>query len=133
MRWMKWTGLAAAVVLIISCFYTWVVITTKNIVVTGVDATGTHFGKPGYFNLLFTFLFLVFTFTPRIWAKRINLVVCAFNMAWAVRNYFVVSTCRAGECPEKHLALYLLVAASLLMLVSSFFPDMKLKEKTTRD
>lgn len=127
MRWMKWAGLVAAIVLIISCFSTWVIITTKNIVVTGVDATGTNFGKPGYFNLLFTSLFLIFNFIPRIWAKRINVVVTAFNLAWAIRNYFVISTCRAGDCPEKHLAIYLLVAASLLMLISSLFPDMKLK------
>lgn len=131
MRWMKWTGIAAAIVMIISCFYPWALITSKGIVVTGIDATGTHFGKPGYFNLLFTFLFLLFTFMPRVWAKRINLVVCAFNLAWALRNYFVVSTCRAGDCPEKQLALYLLVASAILMLISSFFPDIKLNKKTS--
>ena len=125
---MKWAGVVAAIVLIISCFSTWVVITTKNIIVTGVDATGTNFGKPGYFNLLFTALFLLFSFIPRIWAKRINVVVTAFNLAWAIRNYFVLSTCRAGDCPDKYIAIYLLVAASLLMLLSSLFPDMKLKD-----
>ena len=128
MRHMKWLGTVAAIVLIISSFSTWVVITSKNIVVTGIDATGTIFGKPAYFNLLFTVLFLIFSFIPRIWAKRINVVVTAFNLAWAVRNYFVLSTCRAGDCPEKHIALYLLVGASVLMLVSSVFPDIRLKE-----
>ena len=122
MRWMKWIGLAAGIILIISCFYPWVVITTKNIVVTGVDATGTNFGKPGYFNLLFTAFFLLFTFIPRLWAKRANVVLSGFNLAWAVRNYFVVSTCRAGDCPEKHIALYLVVLAAFFMLVASLFP-----------
>ena len=58
---MKWTGIAAAVLLIISCFLTWVVIVSKNIIVTGVNAAGTNFGKPGYFNLLMTLFFVAFT------------------------------------------------------------------------
>jgi hypothetical protein len=126
MRWMKWVGIAGAILLIIACFLTWVVIASKNIVVTGVDATGTYFGKPGYFNLLMTFFFLLFTFIPKIWAKRTNVVITAMNFAWALRNYFIITSCRAGECPEKHIGIYLLLFASLLMLVSSLFPDMKL-------
>lgn len=126
MRWMKWAGIAGAGLLILSCFLTWVVIPSKNIVVTGVDASGTYFGKPGYFNLVMTFFFLLFTLLPKIWAKRTNLLVSAMNMAWAARNYFIISACRAGECPEKHTGIYLMLIASLLMLVSSLFPDLKL-------
>jgi len=134
MRWMKWVGLAAAILLIVSCFSTWVTIASKNIVVSGVDATGTSFGKPGYFNLLMTFFFVVCTLIPRIWAKRVNLLFTGMNLAWAIRNYFVISACQGGECPEKHTGLYLMLAASLLMLVSSLFPDIELpgkKEKTS--
>jgi hypothetical protein len=132
MRWMKWTGIAAAVLLVISCFLTWVVIVSRNIVVTGVNAGGTNYGKPGYFNLLMTLFFLVFTLTPKIWAKRINLLVTAMNLAWAVRNYFIISACSAGDCPEKHTGIFLLLLASVLMLVSSMFPDLKLPEQKNR-
>lgn len=126
MRWMKWIGLAAAILLIISCFSIWVTIISKNIVVSGVDATGTRFGKPGYFNLLMTFFFIVCTLVPKIWAKRINLLFTGLNLAWAIRNYFVISACQGGECPEKHTGLFLMLAASLLMLASSLFPDIEL-------
>ena len=129
MRWMKWTGIAAAGLLVISCFLTWVVIVSRNIVVTGVNAGGTNYGKPGYFNLLMTLFFLVFTLTPKIWAKRINLLVTAMNLAWGVRNYFIISACSAGDCPEKHTGIFLLLLASVLMLVSSMFPDLKLPEQ----
>lgn len=132
MRWMKWVGIAGAVLLILSCFLTWVVIPSKNILVTGVDASGTYFGKPGYFSLLMTFFFLLFTLIPRIWAKRTNLLVTALNLAWAARNYFIISACRAGECPEKHSGIYLMLLASLAMLVSSLFPDMKLPQTKNR-
>ena len=129
MRWMKWAGLAAVTLLIISCFLTWVVITSKNITVSGIDAAGTSFGKPGYFHFFFSFFFISFTLIPRIWAKRVNLLVTAMNMAWAIRNYFIISACRGGECPEKHNGIYLIVLASLLMLVSALFPDIKLSEQ----
>ncbi len=129
MRWMKWTGIASAVLLIISCFFTWVVIVSKNITVTGMDAGGTNFGKPGYFNLLMTSFFLAFSLIPKIWAKRINLFVTAINLAWAVRNYLIITACSAGECPEKHAGIFLMLLASVLMLLSSLFPDLKLPEQ----
>jgi hypothetical protein len=132
MRWMKWTGLAAVALLIIACFLPWVTIASRNIVVSGVDATGTTFGKPGYFHFFFAFFFIAFTFIPRIWAKRINLLVVALNMAWAVRNYFVISTCHAGECPEKHNGIYLIVLAAFLMLISALFPDIKLPQQENK-
>ncbi len=131
MRWMKWTGLAAAILLIVSCFLTWVTIASKSIVVSGIDATGTSFGKPGYFNLLMTLFFIVFTLLPKIWAKRINLLFTAMNRAWAARNYFIISACLAGECPAKHAGLFLLLIASLLMLVSSLFPYIELPAEKT--
>ncbi len=129
MRWMKWIGLAAVMVLIVSCFLPWMFIASKNIVVSGVDSSGTSFGKPGYFHFFFSFFFILFTLIPRVWAKRVNLLVTALNMAWAVRNYFIITTCRSGECPEKHEGIYLIVLASFIMLISALFPDIKLPEQ----
>ena len=126
---MKWIGIVAAITLIISCFMTWVVVQSKNITVSGVDATGTNFGKPGYFHLIMVAFFLVFSLLPRAWAKRANLLVAALNMAWAIRNYFLVTTCRGGDCPEKHIAIYLILLTSLLMLAASMFPDLKQTQK----
>lgn len=126
---MKWIGLAAAVLLVVSCFTPWVFIESRNITVSGIDATGTNFGKPGYFNLLMTFIFLLFHITPKVWAKRSNLLITALNLGWAIRNYFIISMCRGGECPEKETGIYLMLLASLIMIVSALFPDIKLKEE----
>ncbi|MEI9943272.1 MAG: hypothetical protein WDN26_03550 [Chitinophagaceae bacterium] len=129
MRWMKWTGLAAALVLIISCFLTWVIILSKNIVATGVDAEAIGFGRPGYLHLFFSSLFILFTFIQKVWAKRSNLIVAALNLAWAARNYFVISVCSWGECPEKHAGLYLIPLTSLILMVAALFPDIKLSKQ----
>jgi hypothetical protein len=129
MRWMKWVGVTACLLLIISCFIPWVFIEFKNITVTGIDATGTNFGKPGYFHLIMSLFFLFFHFTPKVWAKRSNLLVAAVNLGWAIRNYFIISACEMGECPIKKAGIIILIPASLLMLVAALFPDVRLKEE----
>ncbi|MGH2553797.1 MAG: hypothetical protein ACRDEB_08765 [Chitinophagaceae bacterium] len=133
MRYMKWIGPAAAVLLIISSFIPWVFIESKNIIISGVDATGTNFGKPGYFHLFLTILFLLCHFIPRIWAKRTNLFITALNMGWAIKNYFMISACMGGECPSKKAGIFLVPLASLLMILSALFPDMKLPEEKKGD
>ena len=129
MRYMKWIGLFAVILLIVSCFLPWVNITSKNIVVSGVESTGTNFGKPGYTHFVLSFFFIIFHFIPRLWAKRSNLLVVALNIAWAIRNYFIISMCREGECPEKQIGLWLVLLASVLILVAALFPDIKLNEE----
>lgn len=130
MRWMKWIGWLSVILLVISCFTPWVYIASKQITVSGIAAPGTNFGKPGYFHFFFSFLFICFSILPRIWAKRTNVFIAGFNLAWAIRNYFLVTFCQMGECPEKKSGIYLIVIASLLMLLASMFPDMKLKNST---
>ena len=125
MRYFKWIGLAAVILLVFSCFAPWVIITSKNITVTGMDGTGTNFGKPGYLHLFLGFFFIVFHFIPRLWAKRANLPVVAVNLGWAIRNVLVLGACRVGECPEKQYGLWLTALASVLMLLAALFPDLE--------
>jgi hypothetical protein len=127
-RYMKWTGVFAGVLLVISCFTPWVIIESQKIIVSGIDAAGTNYGKPAYLHFVLTAFFLAFTFMQKIWAKRVNLLVTAINLAWAARNYFVLTTCAAGECPVSQAGLWLMLIASFLMLLSSFFPDIELPQ-----
>jgi hypothetical protein len=126
---MKWIGLLAVILLVVSCFVPWVIIPSKNIIVSGVDSAGTNFGKPGYAHFVLGFFFIIFHLIPKLWAKRINLLIVALNLAWAVRNYFIISMCREGECPEKQTGLWLVLTASVLMLIAALLPDIKLKEE----
>ena len=129
MRYMKWIGLFAVILLIVACFLPWVIIPSKNILVSGVESTGTNFGKPGYTHFVLSFFFIIFHFIRRLWAKRSNLLVVALNIAWAIRNYFIISMCREGDCPEKQIGLWLVLLASILILIAALFPDIKLKEE----
>ena len=126
---MKWIGLLAAIALITACFFPWVFIESKNITLTGVASEGTSFGKPGYFHLVLAVLYLLFHFTPRIWAKRVNLLIAALNIGWAARNYFLISACSGGECPEKKVGLYVVLISSFVMLIAALFPNLKLQKE----
>lgn len=128
-RYLKWIGLTAAILLSVSCFTPWVFIASKNITVSGIDATGTNFGRPGYFHFVMAAFFTLFTLIPRLWAKRVNLLIVALNLAWAVRNFFVISACEAGECPQKKTGLFIVLLSAIIMLFSALFPDIKLKNE----
>jgi uncharacterized protein (DUF952 family) len=127
MRWMKWIGIAAAILLVIACFTTWVTVPSKNITVSGIDAFGTNFGKPGYFHFIAAAFFIVFSMAARVWAKRANLLVVAVNLAWALRNYFIITMCRGGVCPDKHVAIYAILILSFVMLAAALLPDLKIE------
>ena len=129
MRYLKWIGLASAIILIMSCFIPWIFIESKSITVSGIDARGTNFGKPGYFHFAMAVFFLFFSLMPKVWAKRANLLITALNMGWALRNFIIIGACEGGECPLKKGGIWLILASSAIMLVSSLFPDMKLQHK----
>jgi hypothetical protein len=122
MRYSTGLGIAAVLLLVIACFMPWVLIPSKQLVISGMDASGTRYGKPGYLHLLLGFFYLIFTLIPAVWAKRFNLLVVAFNLAWTLRNFLILSLCRGGECPERQAGLYLVAMAGVLMLVAALFP-----------
>jgi hypothetical protein len=128
MQVIRVTGLASVLFLVAACFFPWVTIETKNIVVTGIQATGTGFGKPGFFHFLMAALYLFFLFPKGDWSIKVNFFVAALNIGWALRNYIIISTCYGGECPVKHAALYCTLIASILMLAVLLLPVKRLAE-----
>ena len=113
---------------IVSCFFSWVVIESKEIVISGIEASGTNYGKPGYFNLLLSGIFFILSFIPRLWAKRANLFFSTLNLAWSFRNFILLARCEGGECPDRQPALTVLLVASLVMLVALVLTPLSTKE-----
>lgn len=122
MRYSSWIGVGSVLLLALACTMPWVLIPSKQLVISGIDASGTRYGKPGYLHLLLGFFYLLFTLVPAVWAKRANLLVVAFNLAWTIRNFLILSLCRGGECPQRLYGLYLLAIASILMLIAALLP-----------
>lgn len=120
----------AVLLLLLACTMPWVLIPSKQLVISGLDAGGTRYGKPGYLHLLLGLFYLIFTLIPAVWAKRANLLVVAFNMAWTIRNFLILSLCRGGECPQRLTGMYVLLLASILMLLAALFPKGPSKVET---
>src|ERR1043165_2320052 len=94
-------ALLTITLLVVSCFMPWMTIESKGITITGLDTTGTSFGKPAYFHFLWSGLVLIFLLLNKVWSRRIALVFAAFNVAWALRNFLLIPSCQMGECPVK--------------------------------
>ena len=129
MKYSQPIGVIAALGIIGICFLPWIYIASIHTTVTGLYAEGTSFGKPGLLNIFFSALSLIFFLIPKVWSKRANVFIATINFAWALRNYILLAGCLAGECPEKKVGLYLLLLASLIVLLMSFFPRITIESK----
>ena len=130
MKYSKWIGLFAVLLLIFASFQPWIAIPARQLTITGMDTTGTNFGKPALVNIIISAIAAIFFLVRPVMAKRANVFFCTLNIAWAVRNFILLSICRAGECPEKKISLYLVLIASVIMLVASLFPDVTIGPET---
>jgi hypothetical protein len=129
MKYAQQIGILAAIGLIVLCFFPWSIVTSKNLVISGFAAEGTSFGRPGLFHVFFCSAAVLFFAIPRIWAKRTNVFIGAINLAWAIRNYVLVSSCMLGECPEKQPALYAVLMLAILIQIMVLFPKIPVENK----
>lgn len=110
----------AVALLVISCFLPWITIETKNITITGVNTKPTSFGMPALFHFVWAGLYLLMLLLNKIWSMRTAVGIAGFNIAWALRNFWIIPACAGGECPVKLVGLYLLLTASALMFFALF-------------
>jgi hypothetical protein len=127
----KWFPAMVALVLIGTLFFPWVVIESRNLVISGMEASGTNYGKPGMFTLLFALLVFIFSLVPRTWAHRICLFSAALNIGWALRNFLIISACEGGECPQRQWAFYLYTISSIVLLITVLLQNVKPVNETT--
>jgi hypothetical protein len=129
MKYSQYIGLTCIIIILILCFQPWVVISSEELVITGFDSGLTRFGQPGKLHFYFCIPSALLFLLPYVWAKRTNLFFTAINLSWAVRNFIVLSACQAGECPEKQIALYLILVASAVILLMALLPKIKVNAK----
>jgi hypothetical protein len=129
---LHWIGIAACVLLIISCFLPWTYYNDPTIAdeaqrtFTGFYSYQNNYGRPGKFLVIIAVIALGCMLLPKIWAKRSNLFVCALAVGYAIKSYILFTSCYNAYCPEKKAGIYLMLAATILMLVASAFPKLQL-------
>ena len=129
MKYALYTGIAAALLLIIFCFIPWAYYPDLHESFTGFYSKQNTYGKPGKTFIFLSLLSIALFLVPKIWAKRMNQVLCVLIFAYAMKNYFIYAACYLGICPEIRLGLIGMLLFSLIILVSSLLSkaDIKLK------
>ncbi len=109
-------GIATA--LLVTVFLPWVYIQSAGLTISGLHAEGTTYGKPGMLSLILVGLVWICAAVPRVWAHRAMLISSALHVGWAVRNFFTLSVCQGGECPQRLPAFYAYFVLSFLLLLA---------------
>ncbi len=129
MKYYKQIGLIACVLLVISCFLPWAFYPDLHKSFNGFFSEMDIYGKPGKVFIFFAVLSAILIFLNKIWAKRTLIFLAAFNVGYLIRTYILYTSCYRAFCPEKQYGLYLLIVGCVLLLIVSFFPDLKLKDE----
>jgi hypothetical protein len=129
MKYSTWIGVTAALVLIFASFIPWTYYPDIDKTFTGFFSEGNIYGKPGKVLSFFSILAIPLFMIPRVWAKRLNMLVTALTIAYCVKAYILFTSCYRGICPEKRTGIFLILIASGVMIIAAILPDLKLKEK----
>jgi hypothetical protein len=127
MKYSQWIGTLAALVLISSGFMAWTYHPDIDKIFTGFFSENNVYGKPGKVFIFFSILAIVFFLTPRLWAKRWNLLICAMALAYAFKSFILFSGCYRGICPEKKYGLWIMLFSAAVMMVAALLPQTKRK------
>ena len=129
MKYSKWIGLFACITLIIACFSPWTFHADLNKSFTGFYSEQNMYGKPGKYLVIFAMLSVLLIFIPKIWAKRFHLFLSALALGFAIRTYILFVSCYNAYCPDKKIGIFLMLFSTLLILIVSFFPHVKMDEE----
>jgi hypothetical protein len=129
MKYYKQIGLIACVLLVISCFLPWAFYPDLHKSFNGFFSEMDIYGKPGKVFIFFAVISAILILLNKVWAKRTLIFLAAFNVGYLIRTYILYTSCYRAFCPEKQYGLYLLIVGCVLLLIVSFFPNLKLKDE----
>lgn len=128
MKYYKVIGVLAAIGLFASCFMPWAYYPDLQKSFTGFFTEKNIYGRPGVVFTFFSGLSIILIFINKIWAKRLLIFIQALNIGYLLKTYVIFTSCYKGYCPEKQYGLYFLIFTSVVLLVISFFPDVKITD-----
>lgn len=133
MKFYKYWVILACAALIVGSFLPISYYADLNKVFTGFFSENNYYGKPGKVFIFIAITSLVFAFVNRTWAKGVNLLLAAVNVAFYIKTYILFTSCSYTACPEKMYGLYVLMGGTILLMITALLPDLKIKENTESD
>jgi len=133
MKYAKEIGIAGCILLIIACFLPWTYYPAIGETFTGFHvkrfANGNYYGRPGMFLTLIALFSIVLFYLPKLWAKRVNIFLAAFLASYMYRTYRIFTGSIIEGEVESRIGIWIAILATVIMLIASVFPDMKLEKK----
>jgi hypothetical protein len=129
MKYYKITGFITCTLLVISCFLPWAYYPDLHTSFTGFYSEQDMYGKPGKVFIFFAVCCLALILINKVWAKRTCIFFAAFNTGYLIKTYVLFTSCYNTICPQKQYGLYLLILSSVILMIVSVFPNMKLKNE----
>ena len=129
MKYYKVWGLFACALVAVSCFLPWTFYPDLGKSFNGFFSEDNIYGKPGKVFIFLAVISAALILIQRVWAKRVLLFVAAINLAFLIKTYVLYTSCYSALCPVKQYGLYLLIAGTLLLMLASILPDMKVRKE----
>ena len=129
MKYSQPLGVLLTIILISSCFFNWTWYPDLQKYFTGFFSENNLYGRPGKVFMFLGIISIILFLTPRVWAKRGNIFLCAIIVAYAVKCFILYSNCYRGICPEKQPAIWIMFISAIMALIFSLFPGLAVKSK----
>jgi hypothetical protein len=126
MKYSKWIGMLACLLLVAVCFMPWTYHADVGKNFTGFFSQNGAYGKPGRYFVFFSLLSIALIWLQKIWAQRFLLFVAGLMLAYAVKTYILYTSCYNAYCPEKRGGIFLMLALTVIIFAISLFPDIKI-------
>ncbi len=126
-KYSKWIAVLGSALLILSCFLPWAYYPDLDKVFTGFFSEKNTYGRPGKWLTVMAILSLLCHFLPQVFYKRLNLLLMALNLAYAIKSYIIYAACYHGYCPEKRIGIYLMLLSSILLMIAAVLPSGKVR------
>ena len=133
MKYSQWIGIAAALGLVAACYMPWAYFPDLGKEFTGFFSEQNRYGRPGRLLTVFSLAMMLLFLIPRVWAKRINMLVAAITIAFAIRSFLLFTACYRGICPEKRIGVFLVLLAAAITLLAALLPDLPLRQEQQQD
>ena len=130
MKYAPYTGMAAALLLILCCFFPLAYFPDLQENFTGFYSRQNAYGKPGIALLFLGLLTIVFFGIPTLWAKRTNHFLGVLVFTYALKTFILFSKCYYSLCPQIKPALIGIIIFSAVILVSSLLSKARMNKET---
>lgn len=132
MKYSQLIGVLAVGLLVASCFMPWAYYPDIDKTFNGFFSEQNQYGKPAKLIIILGSFAVLMFLIPKVWAKRWNLLITALIVAYGIKNFITYSGCYNTYCPEKKAGIWIMLASSVLILVMSLLPDLKVPNNTKK-